>query len=322
VNVVVSQPMHDDELARLRAAGLEVIGPLSDEPARPEQLVAALRGAEILLAQLTDVVNADVIGDGGLRLVANIAVGYDNIDLAAAVRHGVMVTNTPDVLTAATADFTLALLLAVARRLPEADALIRSGGFDGWRLLQEPMGTDVSGAVLGIVGMGRIGRAVARRAALGFDMEILYAGGKHSPETAGIAAREVSLDVLLASSDFVSLHLPLRPETRHLIDAQRLVGMRRTAYLINTARGALVDEAALVEALRQGVIAGAALDVFEREPSLAPGLVECRERVVLAPHLGSATDSTRRRMSAMAVDNVLAFASGHVPPNLVGAAAS
>jgi glyoxylate reductase len=322
VKVVVSQPMHDDELARLRAAGLEVVGPLSDEPAAPEQLVAAVRGAEILVAQLTDVVNAEVIGSEGLRLVANIAVGYDNIDLAEAGRHGVVVTNTPDVLTAATADFTLALLLAVARRLPEADALVRSGGFDGWRLMQEPMGTDVSGATLGIVGMGRIGRAVARRAALGFDMEILYAGGKHSPEAAGVAAREVSLDVLLASSDFVSLHLPLRPETRHLIDAPRLAGMRRTAYLINTARGALVDEAALVDALRQGVIAGAALDVFEREPSLAAGLVECRARVVLAPHLGSATDSTRRRMSAMAVDNVLALAAGHTPPNVVNTAVS
>jgi glyoxylate reductase len=319
VKVVVSQPMHDDELARMRAAGLEVVGPLSDEPTTPAQLVEALAGAEILVAQLTDVVNADVLGNGGLRLVANIAVGYDNIDLVAAGRHGVAVTNTPGVLTAATADFTMALLLAVARRIPEADALIRSGGFEGWRLMQEPMGTDVSGATLGIVGMGRIGRAVARRAALGFDMEILYTGGRHSPQTAGVAAREVSLEVLLASSDFVSLHLPLRPETRHLIDAQRLAGMRRTAYLINTARGALVDEAALVEALRQGIIAGAALDVFEREPSLAAGLIECRQRVVLAPHLGSATDSTRRRMSAMAVDNVLAFAAGQAPPNLVGA---
>jgi glyoxylate reductase len=238
------------------------------------------------------VVTADVIGNGGLRLVANIAVGYDNIELTAAVRRGVMVTNTLEVLTAATADFTLALLLAVSRRLPEADALIRSGGFDGWWLLHEPIGTDVFGALVGIVGMGRTGPAVARRAALGFEMEMLYAGGKHSPGTVGIATCEVSFDVLLACSDFVSPCLPLRPETRHLIDAQRLAGMRQTAYLINTARGALVDDAALVEALRQDAIADAALDVFERESSLAPGLVECQERVVLA--LTSAAPLIRR----------------------------
>jgi glyoxylate reductase len=219
-----------------------------------------------------------------------------------------MVTNTPDVLTDATADLALALMLAVARRIPEGDLMLRRGEYAGWRLMQHPMGLDFSGKTLGIIGMGRIGRAVARRAHRGFGMPVLYVS--RSPDHLEISARRVGMEELLTQSDFVSLHLPLTPQTRHIIDVSALRAMKATAVLVNTARGPLIDERALAQALRSGHIAGAGLDVFEREPEVAAELLGLHDRVVLTPHVGSATESTRRRMSDVAVANVLAVLAG------------
>ncbi len=319
MRVVITQPIHDEAISRLTAEpGLDVVGPLASGPLDPAELARRAAGSDILLTQLTDTIGPAILEDTTLRLVANVAVGVDNIALDTASSRGVAVTNTPGVLTAATADLTVALILAAARRIPEADALVRSGGFEGWRLIQEPMGVDVTGATLGVIGMGRIGTAVARRCHHGFDMTILYTGGGSELGSGdAIEAHALPLDELLARADFVSLHAPLSPATHHLVDGRALGLMRRSAILVNTARGALVDEAALVGALDAGWIGGAALDVFEDEPRIHPGLIGHRERVVLSPHLGSATDSTRRKMSAMAVDNVLAFAAGRLPPNLV-----
>jgi glyoxylate reductase len=245
----------------------------------------------------------------------------DHIDPEAAARLGVSVVNTPDVLTEATADLTLALLLAVARRITESDALVRSGGFQGWKLVDELMGADVSGATLGIVGMGRIGQAFAHRARA-FGMSIVYhARQQRTDLPEHLAARHAPLPELLAGSDFVSLHAPRTEATHHLIDAEALARMRPHAYLINTARGALIDEAALAKALADGTIAGAALDVFEHEPRVHPDLLARTEHLVLAAHAGSATARTRERMSHLAVDGLLrALADRSASPRNDGAA--
>jgi glyoxylate reductase len=281
-------------LERLAAAGL-----------KPDIGGLDLRGVDALLCLLTDHVDARVLEGGDrLRIVANMAAGTDNVDLAAAERLGIAVTNTPDVLSEATADLAFALLLAVARRLVEADRWVRSGRFTGWSpdLL---LGLDVHGRTLGIVGAGRIGRAMARRAE-GFGMRVLARGRSGGPP----------LEALLAESDFVSLHVPLRAETRHLIGEPELRRMPRHAVLINTSRGPVVDEQALVRALREGWIAGAGLDVYEREPALAPGLAEL-DSVVLAPHVGSATHGTRARMAEIAAANVIACLEGRALPTPV-----
>jgi glyoxylate reductase len=243
-----------------------------------------------------------------------MAVGYNNIDVTAATERSILVTNTPGVLTDSTADLTFALILAVARRVVEGDAMMRAGKFPGWGPLYM-LGTEVSGATLGLVGPGRIAAAVARRA-VGFGMTLLYHGRRPSPELEALGACGVGLDELLSASDFVSLHVPLTDETHHFIDRAALGRMRSTAFLINTARGPVVDEAALVEALRAGRIAGAGLDVYEREPEMAAGLAGCPNAVLL-PHLGSATHATRSAMAAMAAENVLAYWRGERPPNLV-----
>ena len=275
-----------------------------------------LAGRRALLCLLTDRVDAALLEAATeLVVVANMAVGTDNVDLDCAGRLGIAVTNTPDVLTDATADLAMALLLAVARRIPWGDRLVRGGGFSGWRP-DLGVGADVTGRTLGIVGPGRIGRAVAERAR-GFRMQVLFRG-----KPGGSAARsepqasEVKLDELLERSDFVSLHVPLTPETHHLIGEPELRRMGAHAILINTARGPIVDERALVRALRAGWIAGAGLDVFEEEPRLAPGLTEL-PNAVLAPHLGSATVTTRNRMAELAARNVVAALRGEPLPNPV-----
>jgi lactate dehydrogenase-like 2-hydroxyacid dehydrogenase len=263
-----------------------------------------------------------------LRIVANVAVGYDNIDVQAAHDHGVIVTNTPDVLTDATADLTFGLVLDVTRRLSEGDRLVRRGGWSGWSL-DFMLGTEVRHKQLGIVGAGRIGQAVACRARA-FGMRVVFTdradrpagiltgGGSAKPGEAtvefapGEQGPLVPLDVLLHTSDVVSIHVPLTPETRHLIDQRALARMKRTAFLVNTARGPVVDEDALVWALREHVIAGAALDVFEAEPRVHPGLLDL-DNVVLVPHLGSATRETRTAMADLAVRNVLAVLGGQPP---------
>jgi glyoxylate reductase len=251
-----------------------------------------------------------------LRVVSNVAVGYNNVDVTACTRRGVVVTNTPDVLTDTTADFAWTLLMTTARRLVEADRYVREGRFKRWEYMLQ-LGGDVHGKTLGVVGFGRIGRAMARRA-LGFGMRVLYqdAVAADAATERELNATRVDLPTLLRDADFVSLHTPLTPETRHLMNRDTLRAMKKTAYLINAARGPVVDEAALVEALREGWIAGAGLDVFEEEPRVHPGLIGLTN-VVLAPHIGSGSLETRLKMATLAVENCLAVLDGRTPPTPV-----
>jgi glyoxylate reductase len=269
-----------------------------------------------LVCLLTEKVNLELLSAAPkLRIAANVAVGFDNIDVAACTKRGVVATNTPGVLDETTADFAWTLMMAVARRLVEGDALARSGNWKGWDL-DQLVGADVWGKTLGIVGFGRIGRAMARRA-IGFQMKVIYADAIRAPEAVEkelhVEPRE--LNSLLAEADFVSVHVPLLPETQGLFDAAKFSLMKPTAYLINTSRGAVVDEAALVHALETGKIGGAALDVFENEPSIHPGLK--RPNVVLAPHIASASIETRTKMACIAAENVVALFKGQRPPNIL-----
>lgn len=277
-------------------------------------LIARVAGKQALMCLLTDWIDAEVMDAGpDLRIVANIAVGYDNLDGAAARSRGIAVTNTPDVLTEATADFAWGLILGITRRIGEGERLLRSGAWTGWAL-DFMLGSDLRGKQLGIVGLGRIGQAVAARAGA-FGMRVAYttldADDTVSAPRGGAWTR-MSLDELLTSSDVVSLHVPLTPETRRLIDRRTLARMKRSAYLINTSRGPVIDEEALAWALGERLIAGAALDVYEREPAVHPGLMGL-ENVLLAPHLGSATIETRTAMADLAASNVLAVLAGQAP---------
>jgi glyoxylate reductase len=280
-----------------------------------------LSDADALVCLLLDRIDAALLARAPrLRVVANCAVGYDNVDLAAATAAGVCVTNTPDVLTEATAELAFTLLLACARRLGEGERLVRSGAWAGWAL-DQLLGIGLAGKTLGIIGYGRIGRALARRA-LGFGMNVVYAdpGAAQSAPPAdepGAAVRgPLSINEVFASADAISLHCPLTPETRHLVNADRLARMKPTAVLINTARGGCVDESALIQALRDGRIFGAGLDVYSREPEISPGLLDC-PRLVLAPHIGSATTEARTAMAQLCADAVISVLRGHRPPNLV-----
>lgn len=251
--------------------------------------------------------------------MANYAVGYNNIDVAAATRRGIVVTNTPDVLTDATADLTWALILAVARRVVEGDRWARSGQWPGWAPTQM-LGTDVTGKTLGIIGMGRIGQAVALRAQ-GFRMPVLYTSRRPCPSPPGIPTWiHRPLEEVLTQADFISLHVPLSEATRHLIGSRELGMMKSAAFLINTSRGPVIDEAALLTALQQGTIAGAGLDVYEREPLITAGL-ETLPNVVLLPHLGSATQQVRIKMGMLCVENIAAVLEGRPPLNPVSAGA-
>lgn len=285
----------------------------TDTPLTPEQLQDALRSADAILPTVTDRFTAEVLASEPLRarLLANFGVGFNHIDVNAAKARGLSVSNTPDVLTDATADIAMTLLLTVARRTGEGERQVRAGQWTGWRPTHL-IGTQVSGKTLGLIGMGRIARAVARRAHHGFGMKVLF----HDPfppspqEAAALGAEGLgSLEEVLERSDFVSLHCPATPETRHLMNADRFARMRKTAFLVNTARGDVVDEAALVAALTSGQIAGAGLDVFEREPVVTPSLLTM-ENVVLLPHLGSATRETRAAMGMRALENLRLFFSG------------
>lgn len=281
----------------------------------PEELKQAVRGLDALIPLLSVPITAEVLDAADeLKVVANYAVGFDNVDIAAATRRGIYVTNTPGVLTEATADLAWALLLSLARQVIPGHQKMLAGGFSGWgpTLL---MGTDLYTKTLGVVGFGQIGQAVARRA-MGFSMRVLY----HDPaiqgqvEKGGMMAEGVDLETLLRQSDVVSLHVPLTPQTRHLMDRERLGLMKHSALLINTARGPVIDEEALVEHLRNRRLAGAGLDVFENEPAMAPGLRRL-DNVVLLPHLGSATTGARLAMARLAAKNVHAALQGQVPPN-------
>ena len=283
-----------------------------------EELLEGVKGADAILSILTEKIDKEVMSAAGpqLKIIANYAVGYDNIDMAEAKKRGIFVTNTPDVLTEAVAEHTIALLFAVAERIAEADRYTRAKKFKGWgpKLF---LGADIKDKTLGIVGLGRIGSEVARRMQNGFDLKIIYYDVYRNEELEkkfNIEYKE--LDDLLKSADFISLHTALTPETQHLISAERLKIMKSSAYLINTSRGPIIDEKALVEALKNKTISGAALDVFENEPELTPGLTEL-ENVVLTPHIASATKGTRDKMAEMAAQNIITALNGQTPPNLV-----
>lgn len=313
MSIFVSRNIPEPGLAVLRAAGVPFeVGQGDDEqPLGHGELLRGARRHPVLLCHLTDRIDREVLaGPPTLRGVSQMAVGYDNIDVAAACALGVPIANTPGVLTDATADLAFALLLAAARRVVEGDRFVRAGRFVAWGpklMLGQGVGPAPDGAkkVLGIVGFGRIGKAMARRA-LGFDMRVLVWSRRRE---AADGVEWVELDELFAQSDFVSLHLPLSPSTRHLVDARRLALMKPTAFLINTARGPVVDEGALAEVLRERRIAGAGLDVYEREPVVHEGLMGL-DNVVLLPHLGSGTVETRARMAVMAAESALAFLRG------------
>jgi glyoxylate reductase len=283
---------------------------LSERPPERDELLGAVVGANGILSTVTEKMDAELMDAVGedLKVIANMAVGYDNIDLGAAKKRGIVVTNTPEVLTETTADTAFMLLLAAARRLGEAERLLRSGGWDAWGPKQL-LGPDVWGKKLGLVGLGRIGQAVVRRS-LGFGMEVLYYD-QYRNESAEeeLGARYLALDDLLSESDFISVHTPLTPETRHLIGERELGLMQATAVLVNTSRGPVVDEGALADALAERRIFAAGLDVYEEEPKVHPKLLEL-ENVVLAPHIGSASIETRDKMAMLAAENLRAVLSG------------
>ena len=272
----------------------------------PAELKARVAGKEGIVCLFTDAISADIMDAAPrLKVIANVAVGYNNIDVAAATARRIIVTNTPDVLTEATADLAWALIMDITRRVSEGDRLIRRGAWKGWSF-DFMLGSGLSGKTLGIIGFGRIGQAVAARA-VPFGLRVIYTDGD-----AAVGSGAIPLDRLLASSDIVSVHCPLTPQTRHLINQAALARMKRSAYLINTSRGPVVDEAALAWALKNGIISGAALDVYEEEPTVHPDLVTL-ENVVLTPHLGSATTETRTAMADLAVRNAVAVLTGQSP---------
>lgn len=314
--ILVSREVFPEVLARL-AQHFEVDDNQADEVLGVEGLKVRLAGKVGALTAATDPVTADVVAAvPGLKAVCNFAVGYNNIDLAACTRAGVMATNTPGVLDDTTADLAWALLMATARRLPAAERWLRNGEWKGWQFIQW-LGSDVHHATLGILGMGRIGQAVARRA-LGFDMKVIYHNRTRLPADQEAACRATLVDkqTLLREADFLVLLLPYSPATHHTVGAPELALMKPTAHLINVARGGIVDDAALIAALKGGRIAGAGIDVFEGEPKFNPGFLEL-DNVALTPHIGSSSSATRMAMAMRAADNLIAALSGQRPPNLL-----
>jgi glyoxylate reductase len=310
--VVVTRRLPEGGTEPLTRAGHDVVPNDADVPFTKDALCGAARDADALLCVLTDRIDEDVLdaGAGRLRVVATVAVGYDNIDVAAAAARGIAVCNTPGVLDETTADLAFLLILAASRLTSEAERDLRAGRWSGFWITQY-LGRDVHGATLGVVGYGRIGRAVARRAA-GFGMQVLH----HARNPTGMPGYVADLDHLVAESDVVSLHVPLTDDTRHLIDARRLARMKPTAVLVNTARGPVVDEAALADALERGTLFAAGLDVYEREPEVHPRLLDA-PRTVLLPHIGSASRATRTRMTQLASEGIVAVLAGEQPENLI-----
>ena len=318
--VLVTREVFDDVLEYL-ARHFDVTPNQADTPMSPVALAQALADKEGALTTLSERVDAALLAQcPKLKAVCNIAVGFNNIDLQACTERGVMATNTPGVLDDSTADFTWALILATARRVTESEAWLRAGQWGGWKLKQF-LGTDVHHATLGILGMGRIGQAVARRAR-GFDMTLLYHNTRRlSAEVEkSCHAAYVSMDELLARADILTLHMPYSPATHHIIGAAELAGMKSTAILINAARGGVVDDAALVEVLKRGTLAAAGLDVFENEPTLNPEFLKLKN-VVLTPHIASSTEATRRKMALTAAENLVAALTTGNPPNLLNPSA-
>lgn len=316
-HVFISRQVPGDAPAALAAAGHSVEVWQAPGPPARDELAAALARADAALTMVTDRIDADILSAARrLRIIANMAVGYDNVDPLVAAAAGVWLTNTPGVLAETTADFAFALLLSAARNIVASDRDTRAGGWTAWSPTAF-LGQDIHGATLGIVGMGQIGQAVARRAA-GFDMRVLYASRTPRPELeARYGYGYVALDDVLARADFVSLHTPLTPQTRHMIGAAELARMKPTAILVNTARGQVVDQAALFAALQAGRIAGAALDVTDPEPLPSSNPLFALPNVIITPHIASASLATRSRMARMAAQNIMAVLDNKAPPNPV-----
>jgi len=313
--IFISQPIPRAGIEMLEEAGLNVEINPEDRVLTKEELLDGCRGKDGLLCLLTDTIDREFIDQmSQLKGIAIMAVGYNNIDVVAAAEKGIPVTNTPGVLTNATADLAWALLMATARRLPEAERYLRSGEFKNWGPLLF-LGGDLSGSTLGIIGAGRIGTAVGLRST-GFGMKIVYTDPAENPILDELGGRRIELNSLLQEADYITLHVPLTGDTKRLIGRRELKLMKDTAYLINTSRGPVVDEEALVEALQSGTIAGAGLDVFEKEPHIHPALLSLPNAVLL-PHIGSATIETRTKMAVMAAENLVAMMRGEVPENQV-----
>jgi len=314
-NVYVTRLIPDESIRLLEDVCDVVDVNPHDRALTRNEFLDAVQGRDGILCLLTETVDNEVLeAAAGVCGIANYAVGYNNIDVDACTHRGIPVSNTPDVLTDTTADLAWALMFAVARRIVEGDRYVREGKFKGWGPLML-LGDDLTGKTLGIIGGGRIGRATALRAA-GFSMPVIYTSRNRHEDIEAVGAQYRSFDEVLREADYVSIHVPLTPETTHLISARELDMMKPTAYLINTARGPIVDEKALVYALRKGIIAGAGLDVFEREPELEPGLVDL-DNVVIVPHVGSGTVATRIKMGNKAATNLIAMLQDKDPPNCV-----
>lgn len=322
MKIFITRQIPDRGINLLKERGYEIVISPHDRVLPKEELIECLKKDryDAVLCLLTDKIDAEVLDAAkasGVKIFANYAVGFDNVDVKAAAERGIMVTNTPGVLTDTVAEHTFALMLAIAHRIAEADRFTRVGKFKGW----EPMlllGTDLSRKTIGIVGLGRIGSRVAHHAVKGFDAKVIYYDVKRNEEFEKEFQAEYKekIEDLLKEVDFVSLHVPLLESTRHLINAERLAMMKQTAYLINTSRGPVIDEAALVTALKNGTIRGAALDVYENEPALASGLAEL-ENVILTPHIASATEKTRQAMSELAAQNIIEALERRMPPNAI-----
>jgi len=312
--IFITRRLPEEGLQLLKEYELEIYE--GDAPPSKEEIIEGVKDKDALICLLTDKIDAEVMDSApNLKIIANYAVGIDNIDVKEATKRGILVTNTPGVLTETVADLAWALLMAVARRIVEGDKFMREGKFKGWAPLLM-LGSDIYGKTIGIIGAGRIGSAVARRAK-GFNMRILYYSRKRNEKLEEECNAEyVDLETLLKEADFVSLHTPLTEETYHMIGEKELKIMKPTAYLINTGRGKCVDEEALVKALKEGWIRGAALDVFENEPAIHPELKKL-DNVVLTPHIGSASYETRSKMAVMVAENVIAALEGKLPPNCV-----
>lgn len=310
-------PAHALDLARIE--GIEVVVRAESSPIDPRELQERAAAADGLISTLNDSVDAELLSSTSLKVVSNCAVGYDNIDVNHASKLHIAVTNTPGVLTEATADLTLALILATARRIPEGDAFLRAGKYTNWVLEQEQMGLDLAGRTIGIIGLGKIGQAVAHRAVNGFGMRCVYAQPTAATKAVeqSLDARHVGLDLLLEEADVVSIHAPLNDATHHLIAREQLRRMKPTAILVNTARGPIVNERDLADALNARTVWGAGLDVYEHEPRVISALLERQECLVLLPHLGSATFDTRRRMAELAVQNAVDVLMGRRPDHVI-----
>lgn len=321
--IFVTRRIPETGIEKLRARGYEVTVSPHDRVLAKEELVAELKKDryDAVLCLLTDKIDADVFDAAGeqVKIFANYAVGFDNIDVDTARERGIVVSNTPDVLTDSVAEHTFALMLAIMHRVAEADRFTRAGKYTGWAPMLL-LGTDLSRKTIGIIGLGRIGARVAHHAARGFDAKIIYHDLKRNDafEQESGAEYKEQLEDLLCEADVVSIHVPLLDSTRHLINAEHLAQMKPTAYLVNTSRGPVIDETALVKTLRAGTIKGAALDVYENEPELTPGLAEL-ENVILTPHIASATEETRSKMSELAAENIIAALEGRKAPNAVKA---